>query len=510
VVNAPLGGDVRIVHNASMVGSIRATHQAAALARGKYLVLLKSDTAPQAGWLEALVALAESDALVGAVGCRLCYADGRLCEAGALVFSDGTRRGIGHGDDPFHKAYGNAREVDACAIACLLVRRDVWEQVAGLDDRYAPGSCEDVDLCLAVRKLGHKVMYCPGAFVVTYEDAQLEPDAESLSALRAKWQDELCRQPDPEGAGALGDGRLGAGALGDGRLGAGALGDGRLGAGRAAGQAYRVCVIAPPGYVHSACFSEVAEGLVASLRDLGHDCDITLNQLAPDRTNVLLGFHMLTYTDALCACRYIPYQLEQLSEKDGYYSENVQRLLEHATSVWDYSDENIAFLAARGIAARRLPIGYHPALERIPTGGERHHDVLFYGSPNERRTAVLDRIAAADGVRLKSVFGAYGRERDRLIAAAGMVLNVHYFSAKILEAVRISYLLNNRCFVLSETSAVHPYPGVDLCCAPYDELADRCLYYVQHDAERETLRMAAYEQFKRLYPMKDMIAKVLS
>lgn len=92
--------------------------------------------------------------------------------------------------------------------------------------------------------------------------------------------------------------------------------------------------------------------------------------------------------------------------------------------MWDYSAANVARLAALGVAALHVPIGYHPVLARIERAAE-DLDVLFYGSLNERREAVLDGLEAR-GLQVASVFGVYGAERDALIARAKLVLNVHY------------------------------------------------------------------------------------
>jgi hypothetical protein len=272
---------------------------------------------------------------------------------------------------------------------------------------------------------------------------------------------------------------------------------------------YRVCIIMPKGYAHSSAFIEIAHLLVSSLTSLGLSCDIKLNDLAPDRINVLLGFHLLNYNDGLRQYRYIPYQLEQLSEKEGAYSENVRLLLSHATEVWDYSLENIAFLGSRGIRAKHLPVGYHQDLDRIPDSADREFDVLFYGSIGGRRKPVLDRICANPRLKVKLLFGAYGRQRDEYIARSKIVLNVHYYETKIFEAVRISYLLNNRCFVLSEESAANPYAEVDIPLVPYGDLEKMCEYYVQHAEERNLMRLKAHGQFSGGYPMVELVRQVV-
>ena len=57
--------------------------------------------------------------------------------------------------------------------------------------------------------------------------------------------------------------------------------------------AFRICLAAPPAYPHAACFAELARLLWLSLRDLGRDCDFKVHEPAPDRLNIILGYHLL-------------------------------------------------------------------------------------------------------------------------------------------------------------------------------------------------------------------------
>ena len=92
--------------------------------------------------------MAENNLGCGAVGPKLVYPDGQLQEAGAIVWSDGTTYTYGRGDDPSKPEYNYVREVDYCSAACLLVRRDLFEQLGGFDERYAPAYCERCGLVL--------------------------------------------------------------------------------------------------------------------------------------------------------------------------------------------------------------------------------------------------------------------------------------------------------------------------------------------------------------------------
>lgn len=269
---------------------------------------------------------------------------------------------------------------------------------------------------------------------------------------------------------------------------------------------YQICIIQPEGYVHSHAFDEIALLLKYSFESLGFPCEIVVNDLNKDKVNILLGFHLASYFDGLKEHRYIPYQLEQLDVKEGWYNENIKKLLENAFEVWDYSENNIEFLEKLGIKAKHLPIGYHEKLENIKHPDIKDIDVLFYGSVNERRKSILEKLA---DINLKVLFGVYGNERDSYITRSKIILNVHYYSAQILEAVRISYLLNNKCFIITEESKINPYEDVSLVTVPYDKIAETCAYYLKNPKLIDNKAINNYEKFKTRHNMVKYLKQVL-
>lgn len=275
---------------------------------------------------------------------------------------------------------------------------------------------------------------------------------------------------------------------------------------------YRICIIAPPGYAHSACFREVAFLLKSALTSLGITCDLSVNELAADRINVLLGAHLIPFEDRYKSYQYIPYQLEQLSDIHPLWNDTVRLFLKHAFKIWDYSKDNIRFLASHGFVAEHLPLGYHDALQLVPHSNPKDIDVLFFGSVGAkegRRYKLLEKLSQRSDIKSMVLFGKYGPQRDELIGRASIILNIHHYDAMIFEAVRVSYLLNNDCFVLSEISADYPYVGVDIPQVAYEEIIGQCTYFIEHQPEREDMRRAMALQFKNNYLMVDLIARVI-
>jgi GT2 family glycosyltransferase len=157
------------VRNGNNLGFVRACNRGAAIARGQYLCFLNNDTTVTPAWLDHLVSTAEADPHVGAVGSKLIYPDGRLQEAGNIIWRNATGWNYGRLGKPKDSRYNYVRDVDYCSGASLLVRRDLFERIGGFSEEYVPAYYEDADLCFAVRNLGYRVVYQPRSEVVHYE-----------------------------------------------------------------------------------------------------------------------------------------------------------------------------------------------------------------------------------------------------------------------------------------------------------------------------------------------------
>jgi O-antigen biosynthesis protein len=196
---------IRVVRNAQNLGFVGSCNAGVAAATGEFIAFLNNDTVVTSGWLDAMLACFAEEPDAGLVGAKLVYPDGRLQEAGGIVFRDGSGWNYGRFDDPAEPRYNFRREADYCSGAAILVRRETFAVLGGFDTRYAPAYYEDTDLAFAVRAAGKKVIYEPRAMVVHFEGVTAGTDTASgmkrfqtvnRGKFVEKWTSALARQPE--------------------------------------------------------------------------------------------------------------------------------------------------------------------------------------------------------------------------------------------------------------------------------------------------------------------------
>lgn len=170
---------VTVLRNERNEGYLRSVNRGAAAASGEWLVLCNNDIEATPCWLENLLSTAESGDDIGVVAPKFIAPDGLLSEAGGIIWSDGTGVNYGRGEDPSRPQYEYTREVDYGSAAALLVRKRLWKEIGGYDERFVPMYYEDADLCFESRRRGWRVLYEPSAVVVHAEGSTAGTDLSS-------------------------------------------------------------------------------------------------------------------------------------------------------------------------------------------------------------------------------------------------------------------------------------------------------------------------------------------
>ena len=258
---------------------------------------------------------------------------------------------------------------------------------------------------------------------------------------------------------------------------------------------FAVAILQIPDYAHTGAVQEVAETLHHGLVALGYDSVLTFDMELVDRQYILLASNLLISYRSPLPPRAIIYNLEQIYFGSPWMQPN---LLDHFLQypVWDYSQENIVQLERMGIQnVRHLPVGYVPQLTRIPKQNHQDIDVLFYGSINDRRQQILS-VLESEGVKVHVAFKVYGADRDALIARAKIVLNLHFYPAKVFEVVRVFYLLANQCFVISERGG-NPIEEAEfsdgVVFVNYEDLVATCVDYLSRPQDRDRIAAAGFD-----------------
>ena len=141
-------------------------------ATGEYLLLLNNDTEViTPGWLEEMVMYAQQKR-VGCVGAKLLYPDDTIQHAG-VGFGIGGVAGHLHKyfpatSDGYMGRLNYVQDVYGDTAACLLIRKEIYDEVHGLDESYAV-AFNDVDFCVRVREAGYTNVFTPFAQLYHYE-----------------------------------------------------------------------------------------------------------------------------------------------------------------------------------------------------------------------------------------------------------------------------------------------------------------------------------------------------
>lgn len=173
---------IKLIENNYNASFSEANNQAASIANGEYLLLLNNDMEPLKNWLTEMMWVVLNHDNVGAVGSKLIYSEQETNSLNKKFELKMQHRGIsfvqeddfitpynlGKGEDPFSSTSKVLSERAALTAACLLIKKDIYVEIGGLDEGFVYGY-EDVDLGLKVYSKGYKNLYCPTSVLFHHE-----------------------------------------------------------------------------------------------------------------------------------------------------------------------------------------------------------------------------------------------------------------------------------------------------------------------------------------------------
>lgn len=180
---------VRLIENERNLGFAGGCNVGLRITRGERVFILNQDVVLREGWLDTMCQ-ALTDPLVGIVGCKLFYPDGRTVQhAGGIIrWPRATPDHWGHGEEDDGR-WDKPMDVDYVTGAAWGFRRDMPEQIGELDEGFWPGYYEEVDYCFRVREAGLRVVCVPAAEATHAESTSLGKGSEAY--LRAFHQGRL-------------------------------------------------------------------------------------------------------------------------------------------------------------------------------------------------------------------------------------------------------------------------------------------------------------------------------
>jgi GT2 family glycosyltransferase len=153
-------------------------------------LLLNNDVFLAEAAIISMLRVMEGQPNAGICGSRLLFPDGAIQHCGVVFGEAETGPYHIHRKKAGHLVPRGDREYQAVTGACMLVKREVWEELSGLDESY-PFGLEDIDFCLRARQQGWRVFCCNDTDSLHFESmtpGRVELDVGSRKLFMHRWQ----------------------------------------------------------------------------------------------------------------------------------------------------------------------------------------------------------------------------------------------------------------------------------------------------------------------------------
>ncbi|WP_423205141.1 TIGR00180 family glycosyltransferase [Pseudomonas kribbensis] len=188
---------VRVLYADQPLNDAALINAASEQAQGEYLVLLAADSeVVNPNWIDLLLNHALRPE-VGVVGAKLVSRDGKIAQAGLIL---GLNDGVGspfvgekHNAEGYMQRLAVEQNYSAVSKVCLMVGRELFNALGGLDEVTFADGFSDVDLCLKAGQVGYLTVWTP--LVQVLHTGELPQAPQALAALREKWSAAFAQDP---------------------------------------------------------------------------------------------------------------------------------------------------------------------------------------------------------------------------------------------------------------------------------------------------------------------------
>ena len=237
-------------------------------------------------------------------------------------------------------------------------------------------------------------------------------------------------------------------------------------------QSVHLCILQPPGYVHSMALLDAALYFRHQFRRQGADATVAKNRLRIDVPNLVFGAHLGFDPELARTFCCIFVNLEQLGPSGSRVAPRYLDLL-RASRVIDYDPGNPPAYGRDPAQVPLIGFGFAPYLEPaaplLPLD-QRPFDLLFVGSINARRRQLFERIERTGRTIVLFDGPVYGPERDAFILQSRAVLNCHHYDSALFEQVRAFQVLSLGTPLVSErTSRTRPGAAFESAVSWFDD-----------------------------------------
>lgn len=273
-------------------------------------------------------------------------------------------------------------------------------------------------------------------------------------------------------------------------------------------------------------FKSITDSLYIYLREKHINCILSENlDLNSDNLYIFIGINGLIKK---YPPKYIIYQFEQTDsfyyneqhEKEYNYifNDSYLNILRNAHQIWDYSLQNKSWLEKNMNLKNiiHVPICFsHTLYKKKIQSQVKDIDILFFGSLNPKRKKILEKLQEYSHINLVIRNNdCWEDDLDNLIGRSRIILNIHYYENAILEMHRLSYLLINKCFIISETvsdSSLVDVFNQGLIFSKYNKIVETCIDWLNNktEQERSVISNLGHQTFKK-YDYQNYIPSFLS